>query len=279
MTREDKHPAAIDEHYAVEQVSLFSEFLDRGILIDVYLPKNIVNPSGLPLLLINDGQDLSRMPFAPMLNELVDSEAITPLLAVGIHCNEDRRLEYGTADVPDYMNRGSRAKYHRKFIIKELIPYIRLHYHLPEIKDTSFAGFSLGGLSAMDIVWKHPEIFNTAAVFSGSFWWRSKALGHGYLEDTDRIMHKLIRNGMFAPNLRFFLQVGQLDEAMDRNGNGIIDSIDDTLDVIKELENKGYKNGNHIKYFEMEQGRHDVPTWAAAFPEFLKWRYGKKIIG
>ncbi|MES2646246.1 MAG: alpha/beta hydrolase-fold protein [Bacteroidota bacterium] len=275
MTRETTSLAIIDEHYAVEHLSLFSEFLDRAILIDVYLPKNVREPESLPLLLVNDGQDLPKMPFASILSELVQNDEIDPVLAVGIYCNEDRRLEYGTADEPDYLNRGSRAKFHRKFVIKELIPYIRLNYHLPPIKNTAFAGFSLGGLSALDIVWKHPEIFNTAAVFSGSFWWRSRALDHGYNEDTDRIMHKLIRNGKFAPNLSFFLQAGQLDERMDRNNNGIIDSIDDTLDIIKELKLKGYESGDQIRYFEMPEGRHDVPTWANAFPEFLKWRYGK----
>jgi enterochelin esterase-like enzyme len=275
MTGESKSLAIVDEHYAVEHLSLYSEFLDRLVFIDVFLPQNVPDPLQLPLLLINDGQDLPKMPFASIISDLMQNDEIEPLLAVGIYCNEDRKLEYGTADEPDYLNRGARAKYHRKFVIRELIPFIRLKYHLPAIKDTAFAGFSLGGLSALDIVWKHPEIFNTAAVFSGSFWWRSKSLDHGYHEDTDRIMHKLIRNGKFAPNLSFFLQAGQLDERMDRNNNGIIDSIDDTLDIIKELVSKGYATGDHIRYFEMPEGRHDVPTWAKAFPEFLKWRYGK----
>ena len=267
--------AIVDEQYAVEHISLYSEFLDRDVWIDVYLPKNVANPASLPLLLINDGQDLPKMPFASMLSGMVQSEEIMPVVAVGIYCNHDRKLEYGTAEEPDYMNRGSRAKYHSKFVLKELIPYIRVKYHLPGTSDTAFAGFSLGGLSALDIVWKHPEIFNTAAVFSGSFWWRSRALDNGYDENADRIMHKLIRNGRYAPSLKFFLQTGNLDETMDRNNNGIIDSIDDTLDLISELENKGYRKDEHIHYLEMLNGCHDVVTWGTAFPEFLKWRYRK----
>jgi enterochelin esterase-like enzyme len=58
---------------------------------------------------------------------------------------------------------------------------------------------------------------------------------------------------------------------MDRNNNGIIDSIDDTLGLIGELEQKGYKRGTDIEYLELPDGRHDVPTWARAFPDFLKW--------
>ena len=66
-----------------------------------------------------------------------------------------------------------------------------------------------------------------------------------------------------------------MDETKDRNRNGIIDSIDDTLDLITELEAKGYKLQKEIAYLELPDGRHDVFTWGRAMPEFLKWAFGK----
>ena len=66
-----------------------------------------------------------------------------------------------------------------------------------------------------------------------------------------------------------------MDEIKDRNQNGIIDSIDDTLDIIKELEIKGYENGKDIYYLELKDGRHDVETWGKALPVFLKWGWSK----
>ncbi|MGL6267221.1 MAG: alpha/beta hydrolase, partial [Chitinophagaceae bacterium] len=69
---------------------------------------------------------------------------------------------------------------------------------------------------------------------------------------------------------------GVLDEIADRNNNGIIDSIDDTMDLIGELVKKGYKKEEDIVYLEYEDGRHDVPTWGRAFPAFLKWAFGEK---
>jgi len=75
-----------------------------------------------------------------------------------------------------------------------------------------------------------------------------------YDDDKHRIMHQQIRNGQFAPWLKFFLQCGNLDEIKDRNHNGIIDSIEDTLDLVKELENKGYDRENDIYYLELGQG-------------------------
>jgi hypothetical protein len=65
-----------------------------------------------------------------------------------------------------------------------------------------------------------------------------------------------------------------LDEQQDRNRNGIIDSIDDTLDLIEELTQKGVSRANNIYYLELADGKHDIDTWARAFPFFLRWNYG-----
>lgn len=261
-------------HYVIEPFSIYSKFLEREVILDAYVPKDITNPAEVTLLLINDGQDMDVLGLAPMLDRMTDANEIQRILAVGIHCNHDRRLEYGTADILDYNQRGSKAKFHRQFVMEELLPFLRQKY-LPQVKDIAFAGFSLGGLSALDISWKYPDVFKTVGVFSGSLWWRLKDLNDGYVEDTDRIMHKLIREGNYAPAMKFFFSTGTQDETMDRNNNGIIDSIDDTLGLIDELIRKGYNRDWSINYLELQEGRHDVPTWGIAMPYFLKWGWGK----
>jgi enterochelin esterase-like enzyme len=263
-------------HVEVESMEYPSDYLDRVVKIDVYLPKPFYSSSRISLLFVNDGQDLPRMPFTSILEKLYSEKAIEPLIVVGIHCSADRKLEYGTADMLDFMNRGSRAKYHRKFLMQELIPSILGKYNLSGIHEMAYAGFSLGGLAALDVAWKYPKIFSKAGIFSGSLWWRLRDLDDDYNEDTDRVMHKLIREGQFHKGLKFFFQTGNLDEKMDRNKNGIIDSIDDTLGLIAELEAKGYKREEDIQYLELADGRHDVPTWSRALPVFLKWGWGKK---
>jgi enterochelin esterase-like enzyme len=262
-------------HVYIESMEYPSDYLDRVVKIDVYQPKPFSSSSGLSLLFVNDGQDLPKMPFGEILDKLYAEKAISPLMVVGIHCSADRKLEYGTADVLDFMNRGSRAKYHRKFLMQELIPSILGKYNLSGVHEMAYAGFSLGGLSAIDVAWKYPKIFSKVGVFSGSFWWRLRDLDDDYNEDTDRIMHKIIREGQYHKGLKFFFQTGTLDEKMDRNNNGIIDSIDDTLGLIEELESKGYHRNAEIEYLELSDGRHDVPTWGRAFPHFLKWGWGK----
>jgi enterochelin esterase-like enzyme len=269
MTNE-VHP----QYIITESLTLNSELLQREVMLDVYLPVNILQPAQMSLLLINDGQDLPKMPFNKILNELLAENKIEPILCIGIYCSADRKMEYGVANQPDYKGRGAKAGAYTNFVFDELLPMIHEKYNVPSFKEKSFAGFSLGGLSAMDIVWNHPYEFANVGVFSGSLWWRSKGYREGYDDTQHRIMHQQIRNGKFYSWLKFFFECGVLDEKADRNNNGVIDAIDDTLDLIKELKKLGYDDTS-IQYLELEDGKHDVQTWAKAFPYFLQWGWGK----
>ncbi len=260
---------------SVKNHIVLSAFLDREVKVDFYLPYNMSQSSEWSLLLINDGQDLQTMHFDEILEELYEEDAITSLLCVGIHCSKDRKNEYGTARILDYKGRGARAALYNRFIFEELIPFIRSSLLVSSFKEKSFAGFSLGGLSVLDMVWNNPREFSKVGVFSGSLWWRDKDQDDpDFNEGLDRIMHRQVREGNYFPWLRFFFEVGTLDEVADRNDNGIIDSIDDTLSLVDELVAKGYSRDRDIRFVELKNGRHDVATWANAFPEFLKWGWG-----
>ncbi len=269
--------ATADWLISVKGEVLYSAYLERDVLVDVYLPfRAETNLDNLSLLLINDGQDLPVMPFADILSNLYAGNAIAPLICAGIHCGTDRKNEYGTIKQLNYRGQGAKADLYTRFVLGELIPYLKKTYGIISFKDKSFAGFSLGALSALDIVLNHPQEFVSAAAFSGSFWWRSRGYGRNYNDDTDRIMHHQIRNLPRYEWLNFFFECGALDELADRNNNGVIDSIDDTLDVIKELKTKGYPDAS-IKYLELPDGMHNVATWARAFPDYLLWRWGKSF--
>lgn len=265
-----------NEYIVKEQFTIHSKSLKREVAIEMFLPKTITEPNQLSLLLINDGQDMPLLHFDGILHRLYRENAISPLCCAAIACGNERMMEYGVAGKKDYLGRGAKAKQYTSFILKELLPCIKKRYKVPRFRNTSFAGFSLGGLSALDIVWNHPGIFTKVGVFSGSLWWRSKdQLDRKYDDDKHRIMQQVIRKGKFAPGLEFFFQTGKLDETADRNNNGIIDAIEDTLDHIHELIQKGYAP-HDIAYLELEDGRHDVPTWGRAMPVFLKWGWGKE---
>ena len=265
-------------HILVEQRAVASVHLKRYVILDCFLPKNIANPEQLSLLLINDGQNLDEMPFAPMVNGFLSSGQIAPLFCVGIHCNKDRKDEYGTAAMPDYEGRGIKATAYQLFIIEELLPFLHKAYGLGSFKQKAIGGFSLGGLSALDTAWNYPDVFSTVGVFSGSLWWRMKDLGADYNDDQHRIMHQQIRKGEHQPGMRFYFMTGSMDEKADRNGNGIIDSIDDTLDLMTELEKLGYDKETDMQYVNYEEGRHDIPSWGKAMPAFLLWGWSNQSL-
>jgi enterochelin esterase-like enzyme len=264
-------PGIFTEHITIESIHL-----EREVTVDFFMPTSITDPSAMSLLLINDGQNMEEMGFKKILEDLLTKKSITPLFCAAIHTGKERKMEYGVAAQPDYLGRGAKAAAYSLFVLQELLPYIHRTYAIPSFTEKAFAGFSLGGLSALDIAWAHPDVFSKAGVFSGSFWWRSVDQDDKqYNDDQHRIMQQQIRNGVYNKGQQFFFQTGNLDETNDRNNNGIIDSIDDTQDVIKELLAKGYDRDIDICYLELPDGKHDIPTWARAMPDFLTWGWGK----
>ena len=254
-------------------LTINSTHLNREVTYTLLLPNEFAGTEPLNLLLLNDGQEAENLQLADTLQDLYNANRIKPTAIVAINCGDERIQEYGVAGHPDFKKRGSKADLYTKFIIEELLPDIRNQLGMGVFGTVAFAGFSLGGLSALDIAWNNPDVFNMVGVFSGSLWWRSKDLGKGYTDD-DRIMHRIIRESKIKPNLKFWLQTGTKDETVDRNRNGIIDAIDDTIDLIKELQAKGYTRDD-ITYIEMVGGEHNVATWAKAMPKFLTWAFGR----
>lgn len=249
--------------------------LKRNVELEVFFSAGLPVEEELNLLLVNDGQDAEGLLLAQTLALLYEGHKTGGIVAVAIQSSVLRLQEYGVAGIPDSGGRGAMAADYTRFVIEELLPFLESEIGRPINGKRAFAGCSLGGLTAFDIVWNHPELFDIAGVFSGSFWWRSKNLDKGYT-DQDRIMHRVIREGGEKKGQRFWLMAGTEDEVADRNHNFIIDSIDDTIDLIKELIDKGYQRPHEIGYYEMVGGRHDIASWAKAFPAFLIWAFPKK---
>jgi enterochelin esterase-like enzyme len=269
-----KTTAPVTAAVITRRLTVYSAYLEREVHVDLYYPGGNFPQGSISLLLVNDGQDLAKMGVAGLLEQLYAANRLQPLLVAGIHCGENRLQEYGTACTADFEGRGNKAGLYSKFVLDELLPCIRKNFSQPSFKEKAFAGFSLGALTALDIAWNHATEFAKVGVFSGSLWWRRKAYGAGYTDENDRIMHLQVRKGIFYPWLQFFFQCGTHDETADRNNNGVIDSIDDTLDMIVELKAKGYTDA-HIRYLLVEGGKHDIDTWAKVLPVFLEWGWGK----
>ncbi len=262
------------QHTPQQDTKFYSQTLAKELKITLFLPPNYrFSFRKYPVLYLNDGQDVEALKLAESLQNLYRHKTISPLIIVAIHTDNDRMRDYGTSIQADYKNRGDKAKAYQQFVIHELVPFIQKKYRTQN--KAGIAGFSLGGLSAFDIAWHHPELFNVVGVFSGSFWWRKNPYQKPEDDFTDRLAHLTVRQTQHPPDLRFWFQAGTKDETSDRNQNGIIDAIEDTLDLIKELEIKGLETEKHIFYDQIEGGEHHFGTWSRCFPTFLKQFYGK----
>ena len=252
---------------------LYSSFLKRIVEVEVINTGTIDRKDHKGLLLLNDGQLSEALQIQQTINKLHKSGHIIPVQVVAIHAGE-RQAEYGVSGVEDYLGRGGKAIDYEHFIIRELLPWMNAgseSQYSPLL--TAFAGCSLGGLSAIDIVTSNPSWFATAGVFSGSLWWRSKSYENGYTEN-DRILFNKLTQSPIAGHFRCYLMAGTNDEVNDRNGNGIIDAVDDTLDLFDLLSLKINLPGNKLQLSIVDGGRHEPATWSMQFPEFLVHAFG-----
>ncbi|MGK0638370.1 hypothetical protein [Schleiferia thermophila] len=86
----------------------------------------------------------------------------------------------------------------------------------------------------------------------------------------------MVKKKGFRKGLRFWFMAGTKEELEDRNNNGIIDVIDDQLDLIAQLICTGYKPYYDIHYLEIENGEHNQQTWNLGIQNFLLWGFAKK---
>jgi len=199
---------------------------------------------------------------------------ITPVVAA-IPANSDRMNEYGIANRPNHDGLGARAGEFEAFVTDTVVPLLRRLYPLsPRPADNAVMGASLGGLAAFDLAWRRPDLFGVAGVFSGSFWWRTEN-DTPSAQQASRIVHQIVRATAPKPHLRLWLQAGTRDEDHDRDGNGVIDAIQDTTELVDELVARGFVRDRDVVYRETEGGIHHPSTWARELPEFLRWAFPK----
>lgn len=253
-------------------------FAARGLqprTITVYLPPgyDVTRAQPYPLLLALDGQTMPQWRLAETLDELVAAGAIEPVVVAAVPASSDRMDEYGTAGTLDHAGRGRRAEKFQQLLVDEVLPWVRGNHHVAaDAAQTGIFGASLGGLCALDSAWRRPQVFGLAGVFSGSLWWRADDSTVA-AKQASRIAHRLVRETAAKPSLRLWFEAGTRDETEDRDGNGVIDAIQDTTELIDELAAKGFVRGRDVVYHEIEGGEHHEATWARALPEFLRWAF------
>lgn len=243
--------------------------------VRIFLPPGGIK-ADTPLLIALDGQNMAAWKLAETIERLAASGEIAPPLVVAISATSERIEEYGLARTLDYAGRGKKAAAFQRRVLEFILPEVRHRYGVGATPmRTAIMGASLGGLSAFDLAWAHPDVFGTVGVFSGSLWWRGED-GDWRAAQRSRLAHKIVRDTATKPKLRLWFEAGTADETDDRDGNGVIDAIQDTTELIDELAAKGLRRDVDVTYHEIVGGKHHESTWAEALPVFLKWAFPRR---
>ncbi|MBI5426406.1 MAG: esterase family protein [Opitutae bacterium] len=243
--------------------------------VRIFLPPGGIK-ADTPLLIALDGQNMAAWKLAETIERLAAAGEIAPPLVVAISATSERIEEYGLARTLDYAGRGKKAAAFQRRVLEFILPEVRHRYGVGATPmRTAIMGASLGGLSAFDLAWAHPDVFGTVGVFSGSLWWRGED-GDWRAAQRSRLAHKIVRDTATKPKLRLWFEAGTADETDDRDGNGVIDAIQDTTELIDELAAKGLRRDVDVTYHEIAGGKHHESTWAEALPVFLKWAFPRR---
>lgn len=282
------------------------ELAPDGLRVRVFLPNGYdpLAKIGYPVLYLNDGQDAEAVALQATLNALIDRGEIRPLIAVAIDMPKDRMGAYGFSDRAAQRSLvsplrvgaiGTQAHAYSEWVATRLVPIVEAQYRTrarPEAR--TILGWSLGGANALNLGWQYPEVFANIGAFSPSLWLASEREDADAVQRT-RIAQRMIAAGTYRPGSRFFFAVGDAEETDDRDGDGVIDVLDDTRDLIdgwrvpgepepraKGLHQLGHSvNLDHAakgtradaSLFVLAGGKHEQASWAKMLPVFLRWAY------
>ena len=244
--------------------SVNSKILHEQRKIWVYVP-NSVGPdvyakAKYPVIYLLDG-DAHFYSVVGMIQQLssVNGNTICPeMIVVGIpNTDRTRDLTPTHVDVDPMMMNDSNASRTSgggekfiAFIEKELMPHIDSAY--PTLPYKTFIGHSLGGLTVMNTLINHKDLFNAYVAIDPSMWWDKKALLH---EAADVLPKENYQNKTLFLAIANTMSKG-MDTAKVRNDTALfsrhIRSILSLNDLLQQNRNNGlsydykyYINDNH----------------------------------
>jgi predicted alpha/beta superfamily hydrolase len=169
-----------------EVVTIHSAVLNEDRKIYIHCPKfdsSDINKR-FPVLYLMDGENHFEL-----LSQYVDYlsrpdvSAIPKIIVVGIPNTKRVRDLTPTQSVLDYEGKPDTAGWYKssggneiflEFLKKELIPLIDSNYKTQQYK--LFAGHSFGGISSINCMLTHPDMFDAYIAISPSFWWDNEYL-------------------------------------------------------------------------------------------------------
>ena len=261
-----------------------------------------------PTLYVNDGQDMEAVGLQATLDDLYRHHQIRPMIVVAIDMPQDRMAGYGVSDrakgvsivaSTKYGAVGANAQAYSQWLANTLVPYVDAHWQARRSADSRWLlGWSLGAINAFSVGWQYPRSFGKVGAFSPSFWLSTDSSDARAVQAT-RIAHALVETVPPPRDSLFFFAAGDAEEKNDRDGDGIIDVIDDVFDLMqgwagdgghmhKGLKQLGYSinvdyatkpDASEAVFYRLPGGEHNQKSWARMLPAFLQWASGTQQDG
>ncbi len=248
---------------ASKQVSTFTieaPQLKTQKKIWVYLPKSYESTTiAYPVIYMHDAQNLfdAQTSFVGewKIDEYMDSIDSKESIIVGIEHGNEKRIDELTPFANEKYGGGKGDQY-LTFIVETLKPHIDSNYRtLPNKEDTVIWGSSLGGLISLYAVFKYPETFGKAGIFSPAIWINKNEL------------IQFIQNSSFDSNKKFYFLVGSEEGSTMEMAS---EMVSDQHEMVKLLLKKGVPDKNIIDKV-IPNGKHNETLWSTNFPEAFQW--------
>jgi enterochelin esterase family protein len=227
----------------VTSVELKSEIMQNSRAVHVYTPAGYDTAAAqkYPVLYIHDGtQYLRRTQITAICDHLMYKGRIAKIIMVFVD-PVDRQKEYA-----------GDAGYTR-FVLEELLPFVRKNYHASELpSENAVMGASMGGHISLHLCFTHPEVFGMMASQSGAFAFINKDI----LDNLQNAERKTIR---------IYMDIGLYD-LVGEDGS----LLQDNRNVEKILQAKRYD------YFYQEfSGGHSWTSWRDQLVNVLEFLFKK----
>jgi len=179
--------------------------LNQERQIYIHVPKqDSTNPNKtFPVLYLLDGENHFHI-LSAYIDYLSHWEIIPPIIVVGIISKDRRKDLTPTKSTIDYdgkvdsvYNTSGGNEHFFHFMQAELIPYIEKNYKVEPYK--IFAGHSFGGITTINCMLCHPDMFNAYIAISPSLWWDNKYIL--------KLAEKKLAKSVYL-NKQFFYSVG-----------------------------------------------------------------------
>lgn len=192
---------------------LHSKILNEQRDLLLYLPPGYESDTttGYPVVYLLDG-DTHFHSVTGILDQLSGNEVCPKMIVVAIPNTQrsrdltpTRSLELPGGSQPDHMKTTGGGGNFTAFIEKELFPYIENNYRTAPYR--VLIGHSLGGLFVINMLLKHPQMFDSYLAIDPSMWWDDHRL---WLESDS-----IFANNNFAGKTLFVSVANTMPPGMD----------------------------------------------------------------